>query len=367
MDNDFKLRSQLQAALDGVLPPVPWLEATVAEGLRRRLHGGTTDRALDKPRPRLLSFAPPTLQLAVVAVALVVTLAVGLVGLGMLRHNVPAPASVPTSLHIYWANSGEGSGTTIGRANGNGTDVNQQFITGARAPWEVAVDLQHIYWVNNADGSIGRANLDGTGVDQTFITGAQSPLGIAVDARHIYWSNAGFDCHGPVVNGCDGTTIGRANLDGTGVNQSFITGADTPGHIAVDRNYIYWSNFNGNTIGRATLDGTGVNQSFIATAVSPSGVAVDATYIYWRTPSGIGRAHLDGTAPNQQFIKAAFGSGGVEVDGAHIFWANRDRGNNVTEWFLGTTIGRANLDGTAVIQNFISGANGPTGVAVGQL
>ena len=38
----------------------------------------------------------------------------------------------------------------------------------------MAVDGQHIYWTN-ADGTIGRANLDGSGVNQSFITGASDP------------------------------------------------------------------------------------------------------------------------------------------------------------------------------------------------
>jgi hypothetical protein len=83
-----------------------------------------------------------------------------------------------------------------------------------------------------------------------------------VDANFVYWSNFA-------------TTIGRANLDGTGVNQSWIAGANDPRDVAVDANFVYWSNFGSNTIGRANLDGTGVNHSWIAGANFPSGVAVD--------------------------------------------------------------------------------------------
>ena len=48
------------------------------------------------------------------------------------------------------------------------------------------------------------------------------PRGVAVDAGHVYWANFGLN------------TIGRANLDGTGIDQSFITGADFPFAVAVD-------------------------------------------------------------------------------------------------------------------------------------
>ncbi len=61
-----------------------------------------------------------------------------------------------------------------------------------------------VYWTNYNAATIGRANLDGTGVDQGFIHTAYSPWGLAADDEHIYWAAGG--------------TIGRANLDGTGVD-----------------------------------------------------------------------------------------------------------------------------------------------------
>ena len=77
----------------------------------------------------------------------------------------------------------------------------------------------HIFWANNGGDSIGAANLDGTSVNQNFITGLTTPCGVAIIGTHIYWGT-----NGP----SQATTIGRANLDGTGVNQSFISGATPP-------------------------------------------------------------------------------------------------------------------------------------------
>ena len=54
-----------------------------------------------------------------------------------------------------------------------------------------------------------------------LFTGPNGPAGLAVDSGHVYWANTLTD------------TIGRANLDGTGANQSFITGASTPVGVAV--------------------------------------------------------------------------------------------------------------------------------------
>lgn len=253
---------------------------------------------------------------------------------------------------VYWGNYNSG---TFGRANLDGTGVDQSFITTLPGitPYGVAVDGAHVYWIDfGPPNSIGRANLDGSGVDQNFIpTGASGSDGLAVDASHVYWANV------------NANTIGRANLDGTGVDQSFITGASGPSGPAVDGTHIYWANGANGTIGRANLDGTGANQSFITTGAptsQPLQVAVDAGHIYWAnygTGTTIGRAELNGTDVNQSFISGASGASGVGVDGAHIYWTNYSSG----------TIGRANLDGTDVNQSFITGGNGPWYLAVAPL
>ena len=126
----------------------------------------------------------------------------------------------------------------------------------------MVVDSQHIYWTDNSDGTIGEANLDGSDVNQNLITGASGPVEIAVDGQHIYWANN------------SGTTIGRANLDGTGVNESFIAGASQPSGVAVTGERIYWTNQGTGTIGEANLDGSAVDQSFITGAHLPSEIAV---------------------------------------------------------------------------------------------
>jgi hypothetical protein len=97
----------------------------------------------------------------------------------------------------------------------------------------------------------------------SFATQKCESRGLGVDSRYIYWSNE------------YGSTIGRANLNGTGVNQRFITAANRPDALVIDSRYVYWANWGNGTIGRASLDGTGVNQSFLAVRRGrPVGVAV---------------------------------------------------------------------------------------------
>jgi virginiamycin B lyase len=265
------------------------------------------------------------------------------------RHAISIGAIVVLSLlfagsaeaHVYWTNNAD---TTIGRANLDGTGVNQSLISGGFNPCGVAVDGAHVYWGNIGAGTIGRANLDGSGANQSFIGGPVGPCGVAVDGAHVYWADT------------NGTAIGRANLDGSGVNPGFIDNIDAPCGVTVDGAHVYWGTVAAGTIGRANLDGSGVNQGFIGGATGACGVAVDAAHVYWSNGGAgtIGRGNLDGTGVNQGFIAGAPRPCGVALDGAHLFWTNADDG----------TIGRANLDGTGVNQGFIGGATMPCGVAV---
>ena len=84
----------------------------------------------------------------------------------------------------------------------------------------------HIYWANKYDDAIGHAYLDGSGPNQSLVPGIRQnshPVGVAVDGAHVYWT----DYDAP-------DRIGRANLDGTGVNDAFITRAANPVALAVD-------------------------------------------------------------------------------------------------------------------------------------
>ena len=217
-----------------------------------------------------------------------------------------------------------------------------------------ALTPPQVYWSDIYTATIGEANLDGTDVNQSFITGANTnlPYGVAIDDQYIYWCNSAAN------------TIGRANLDGTGVNQSFIggPGVDGPYGVAV-YGQLYWTSFNGGTIGTANLDGTGVNPTLITGLSSPYGLAVYGQRIYWTSFDGgtIGIANLDGTGVNPAFITGLAHPNGVAVDaqpspgGQQIYWSDLDVG-----------IGAASLDGLGVIQDYFPVAGAVHDVAVDQ-
>src|SRR5262249_11099131 len=129
----------------------------------------------------------------------------------------------------------------------------------------VSVDSSHVYWAH-ANGGIGRADIDGQNplINFMHLATGDAPGDVASDANHLYWTDPFF------LN----NWIGRSDLDGQ--NQgSFIAGTSGPLGLTMDSQYFYWSNRDNNTIGRATLDGSSVNHSFIAsTGGLPLDVAV---------------------------------------------------------------------------------------------
>jgi hypothetical protein len=256
---------------------------------------------------------------------------------------------------VYWTNQGTVGGpidSRIGRANNDGTAVNQSFITGSGpGPCLLAASPSNLFWTNQGDdfngNTLGRSNLDGTAVNPSFITTGTSPCGVAVDGTYFYWSNG------------DDDSIGRANLDGSNPNPAFVPDTGSyPCGIAVDGSHIYWGG-NG-TVGRADLSGANANPDFITGLESPCGVAVDSSHVYWAndlaSSTTIGRANLDGdpASVNNSFIGGGNIPCGVTVSGGKIYWANYGNG----------TIGRANVDGSDASPSFISGANNPCGPAI---
>ena len=84
------------------------------------------------------------------------------------------------------------------------------------------VDGSYIYWAGNFTNAIGRANLDRTGANSSFISTDPNQAGaLAIDGGHLYW------------NLYTNYNFGRANLDGTGVTENFFAGLHASGGMTV--------------------------------------------------------------------------------------------------------------------------------------
>jgi hypothetical protein len=199
-----------------------------------------------------------------------------------------------------------------------------------------------VYWTNQGPGStVGRAKINGTGLNDNFITGLSNPQGVAVDSKYVYWAEAGMN------------RIGRANLDGSGVTPSFVsTGPGLIG-VAVNSSGIYWAINSGGAakIGHADINGGSPTDTYvnIGAGHTACGIAVDQSFVYWldSTASAIGRAPAGGGAASATFIPLTPGltGCGIAVDPSFIYWAS---GNNA--------IGRAPVGGGTPNESFIPNA-----------
>jgi hypothetical protein len=117
VDNDRALKTAFRRALDDVLPPIPWLEAAVAEDLRTRSGRRSVDGSPSKTQPRRAASPRPVIQLAatvlivVLATAAIVTFLelrfsdVGMAPAGAITRPSPSPpqgSPVPAQLDGAW-------------------------------------------------------------------------------------------------------------------------------------------------------------------------------------------------------------------------------------------------------------------------
>ena len=137
--------------------------------------------------------------------------------------------------------------------------------------------------------------------------------------------------HGAVYWG-NGGAIGAANLDGgLRMHGYFRPDYSTYGQIgavAVSSDYLYWGGTFG--IGRLPLYGPEIAETLVRTVPSTgplpmvNGLAIDGSHLYWTTTNGtsVGRANLDGSDQSPQFISGIEKSCGVAVDGSFIYWGD---------------------------------------------
>jgi hypothetical protein len=239
--------------------------------------------------------------------------------------------AAPAQALIYWAEVSEGGSTRLGRADLDGSNVDEQYLP-SNSGSPLAVDGQSIYWAAGNTIQKGRLDLGDIGEtpDNAFLTDVSSQYqhafvqDLAVSGDHIYW--LAYDSTPPGYG-----SIGRANLDGSGVQRDLIAGAFSapfPGNVQsysldVDGSHIYRSAIfttccPGLTyhIVRSNLDGSG-QEDFIP--YGGGDVAVDGEHIFWAGGSGIGRASINGEGADPLF-SGLYPGFSLEVHGSYLYF-----------------------------------------------
>ena len=247
-----------------------------------------------------LVHSPPSLVSAAVADGN--TVFVGCLSSGIKKFAIDGSSTVTSTSSNYglWISASGGyvystGNSALRRVNTDGTGSTTLFNGSGSYPsylYGVAVDTNYIYFGNDYSKQIGRANLDGTSVNYSWVNLA-STLNYAV-ADMTRANSFLFFHEGGNVNG---KRIGRIGIDGTGPT-TIATDADAGGGIsgvASDYNYVYWVDYKSGEIGRVGQDGTGAIDNFITGLSYPWDLEVTSSNIYVLENGTVVRYNLDGT------------------------------------------------------------------------
>ncbi|MBP7998122.1 MAG: hypothetical protein KA314_15495 [Chloroflexi bacterium] len=251
----------------------------------------------------------------------------------------PTPTASPTAIpipYIFWTSTGG-----IWRAELNG--ANPTIIAPGGEVWGIAVDQagQKVYWADFGAGLLRRANYDGTNVE-IFYSGQVNQ--VAIGGGFVFWS--------------DGSNILRAPLSG-GTPTFIITSVCPDGQLTVDtvNSWIYWADC-GAFLGRANLDGTGMQSLIVDNlfkAIAPAGSTNQLFYVInLLSVNNLYRSDLNG---NNSLFLASFidiTEIALDVSGGTMYWT--DGVNNA--------IVAAHFDGTGAIEIVPVLSSSPRSIAI---
>jgi methionine-rich copper-binding protein CopC len=251
------------------------------------------------------------------------TVFVGCLSSGIKRTAIDGTSGVENVSAIYglylaarngWVYSSGNSGIRRVRTDGTGE---AELFSGsgqfASYLYGVDVDDNYIYFGNDYDKRIGRANLDGTGVNYDWVNLASSLNFAASDMARA--GNYLFFGQGGNVNG---RNIGRVNIDGTSP-VTIATDSDSGvAGVAADDSFVYWIDYHRGEVGRVSHDGSNANDDFITGLSFPWDIVATSTHLYVLEGTTVVRFALDGSG--KTVIKATSCSRGIAIENS--LWAD---------------------------------------------
>jgi hypothetical protein len=247
----------------------------------------------------------------------------------------PIAGFTATASHLYYTCV---RGKWIGRANLDGSNNNPRFAVGVDGdyPYSLTTDANWLY-IGYSYTGFRRVDLESGGpVDPTFgFYDRMDMRGVAVDGQYIYWT------------GFADKYVHRANLDGTGINSTWLN-TQSPGSVwgvNVDGSNVYWTSRDPGTVGKANLDGTGVQPTLI-TDINATGQNHQISIIGGtaKVPLGAAIANtavptVSGTVAVGETLTATSGTWASTPDQQFYTWqVSADSG---TTWNVATGVGFA--------------------------
>jgi hypothetical protein len=196
-------------------------------------------------------------------------------------------------------------------------------------PKGIAVNASHVYFSSGslssqpgAGGVVMRAPIAG-GAPEIFASGQPDPKHLALDDTYVYWTDGGS---GPTAGDAG---IMKAPLAGGPPVR--IARAGFPIDIAVNRQYVFWTDYDLHTINRAALDGSGP-VALSSTGDQPMVLSIDAANVYWLSggthgghDGAIMQAPIEG-GPAVTLAQDQAEPASLAVDGQSVYWVNAGDG-----------------------------------------
>lgn len=170
--------------------------------------------------------------------------------------------------------------------------------------YNCATDGNYIYYGFESTQAIGRMNMDGTGVNDSWVTFTDAGL----NSGWISVSN-GFVYFGGGVN-ASSKLLGKVSTAGGSVSVIYTDPCAISG-IASDSNNIYLSHFYCNNVSKLNLDGSLVTSTFMTGLTYSQSWAAQVWngYLYVLDTTYVARIKLDGTGFQLNYLTGAGGRG----------------------------------------------------------
>lgn len=193
----------------------------------------------------------------------------------------------------------------------DGSDVTILVPQGETTAWEMATDVDSVFWLSPTEAQVSRVAKSGGPVQVVASdqppSDVSEPSGIAVSEGYVYWATFGTWRRAAVGSSgaqsdFEAGTSPASIVAGGKSGDFFLSDRDgwiyrkdpaaesiplvrfgAPGALALDSDYVYW--LDGSSAGVARADRAGnIGATKLADgAPRPTGLAVDETHVYWTT------------------------------------------------------------------------------------